>query len=60
MSAAAAGPPPADRRVFRLVQAAEFAATPEARELLTAWAGGAAGAVLTDEAKAALARLDRK
>jgi len=40
---------------------AKFApvAAPDAAKLLEAWAGGAAGARLTAEAKAALARLKR-
>ncbi|HEY1380641.1 MAG TPA: hypothetical protein VGF55_27820 [Gemmataceae bacterium] len=45
--------PPADLRALRVVQACERAGH---RELLARWAGGAAGAVLTEDAKAALAR----
>jgi hypothetical protein len=37
----------------------ELAGTAEAKELLKAWAGGAAGVVLTDDARTALGRLDR-
>ena len=44
-------------RIMRAVQVAELCATPEARRLLRNWAGGAAGALLTEQAKAALARL---
>ena len=57
--ALAAGPTPDDTRVLRLVHAAELCDAADARELLAAWAGGAAGAALTDEAKAALARLGK-
>ena len=41
------------------VEAVEWIGTPDAVKLLEAWAGGAADARLTDEAKAALARLKR-
>jgi hypothetical protein len=41
----------------RAVKAMALAGTPSARELLTEWASGAPGAVLTDEARAALRRL---
>jgi WD40 repeat protein len=44
-------------RPLRAVEALERAGTPEARALLRDLAGGQAGAVLTEEAKAALARL---
>ena len=40
----------------RAVKAMSLAGTAEARELLAEWAAGAPGAVLTDEAKAALGR----
>lgn len=43
-------------RAIRAVEAAEWAGTPDAVKLLEAWAGGAAGARLTAEAKAALGR----
>lgn len=52
-----AGPTPDELRMARVVRAAEMAGTPEAGELLKAWAGGTAGAALTEDAKAALARL---
>jgi hypothetical protein len=42
------------------VQACELAGTSTARALLKVWAGGAPGGVLTEEAKAALGRLDGK
>jgi RNA polymerase sigma factor (sigma-70 family) len=51
---------PDDVRVLRVVRAAETAGTAEARELLTVWAAGTAGAVLTADAKAALVRALRK
>lgn len=57
LATAARGPSPADARVLRVVHAAELS---DARDLLVGWAGGAAGAVLTDEAKAAVARLKGK
>jgi hypothetical protein len=44
-------------RPLRAVQALELAGTPEARAALRAWANGAAGARLTEAARAALARL---
>ncbi len=47
---------PADLRAIRAVEIAEVAATPAADDLLKHWATGFAGAVLTTEAKAALAR----
>jgi hypothetical protein len=47
-------------RALRLVQACELSGTAAARALLERWAGGTAGAVLTEDAKAALARLDRR
>ena len=49
-----------DLRAVRLVRAAEMADTREAVELLTEWSKGAGGAVLTDDAKAALARLAKR
>jgi RNA polymerase sigma factor (sigma-70 family) len=52
-----AGPTPEELRVARVVRAAEMAGITEARELLNAWAGGTAKATLTEDAKAALARL---
>jgi hypothetical protein len=54
------GFPPEELRALRLVQACEYAGTPSARALLKQWAGGAPGAMLTEEAKAALARLERR
>jgi WD40 repeat protein len=45
-------------RGLRAVEAMEVAGTREARDLLTHWAGGAAGAGLTRSAAAALKRLD--
>lgn len=45
---------PDELRSLRLVQACEWAGH---RELLSRWAGGAAGAVLTEDAKAAVKRL---
>jgi RNA polymerase sigma factor (sigma-70 family) len=52
------GPLPDELRVLRLIHAAELADTPAARSLLEGWAGGAAEAVLTRTARAAVARLD--
>jgi WD40 repeat protein len=52
-----AGLSPDELRAARVVRAAEMAATAEARELLKAWAAGTTGARLTEDAKAALARL---
>jgi RNA polymerase sigma factor (sigma-70 family) len=48
-----------DFRRLRAVQALELAGTPEAREVLTAWADGQADAPLTRDARAALDRLAR-
>jgi hypothetical protein len=45
-------------RIVRAVEVVERLGTPDARELLTAWAGGAEHGLLSREAKAALARLD--
>ncbi|MBX9627398.1 MAG: hypothetical protein K2X82_26580 [Gemmataceae bacterium] len=62
-SAATSRLTPDEVRAGRMVQAAELLDTADTRALLTGWAGGAAGAVLTEEAKAALGRLsstDRK
>jgi hypothetical protein len=54
------GPPSAeDLRVMRVVQACELSGTAPARTLLQRWADGAPGALLTEDARAALARLDR-
>jgi WD40 repeat protein len=54
-------PPAAEvLRVLRLVQACELSGTPPARALLRRWGGGAPGALLTEDARAALARLDRQ
>jgi WD40 repeat protein len=50
-------PGPEDLRRSRAVQALELAGTPEARRVLTRWAGGAPGARLTEDARCALARL---
>jgi hypothetical protein len=41
----------------RAVQVLELAATPEARQVLQDWSSGAAGAGLTEDARAALERL---
>jgi hypothetical protein len=48
-----------DFRQQRAVQAAELAATAEARQLLRDWAAGSTGAPLTEDARAALKRLER-
>ncbi len=50
---------PARLRVVRSVELLEYFATPEARAVLADLAGGAPGAVATEEARAALRRLDR-
>ena len=47
-------------RLVRAVEALERMSTPEAREVLRNLAGGAAGALLTREARAALDRLPQK
>ncbi len=46
-------------RASRMVRAAEMDGTPRAIELLKAWSQGASGAILTEDAKAALERIDR-
>jgi WD40 repeat protein len=46
-------------RTERSLEALELSSTPEARQVLEKLAGGAPGARLTEEAKAALQRLDR-
>jgi RNA polymerase sigma factor (sigma-70 family) len=46
-------------RSLRAIEALELAGTPEAREVLATLAAGAEGARLTEEAKAALKRLQR-
>jgi hypothetical protein len=51
------GPNLPELRRLRTVQALELAGTVEARAALRTWAGGAAGARLTEDARAALARL---
>ncbi|MDB5309107.1 MAG: polymerase sigma factor [Gemmataceae bacterium] len=47
-------------RAARVVRAAELVDGPAARALLRGWAGGAPGAVLTEDATAALARLEQR
>ncbi len=47
------------RRTLRAVEVLEALQTPEARRLLEELAKGAAGAVLTEQAKAALSRLKK-
>jgi WD40 repeat protein len=47
-------------RALRLVQACEMHGSTAAHALLERWAGGAPEAVLTEEAKAAVGRLDRR
>jgi hypothetical protein len=54
------GPTPGDIRRSRAIQALELAATPEARKVLAAWAKGAPGARLTEDAKAAVDRLKQR
>jgi WD40 repeat protein len=49
-------PGPEQLRAIRAVEAGEWMGTPAAKELLTHWANGAAGARLTVEAKAAAGR----
>jgi WD40 repeat protein len=46
-------------RQLRAAQAMELAGTAEARQVLRNWARGASGALLTEDARAALKRLDR-
>jgi len=53
-------PCPDQWRLERAVQVLELAGTPEAVVLLKEWAGGPAGAVLTEEAAAAVKRLAPK
>ena len=47
-------------RVLRALKALELVATEEARQLLAVLAKGAPGAWLTEEARMALARLERR
>jgi hypothetical protein len=49
-----------DLRLLRAVEALEAMGTAQARRLFQEWSRGAAGALLTEEARAALARLERK
>jgi WD40 repeat protein len=51
---------PDEVRAVRIVEAVEWMGTPDAVKLLEAWAGGAAGARLTEEAKTALSRIGRR
>jgi hypothetical protein len=51
---------PDELRAVRVVEAVEWMGTPDAVKLLEAWAGGAAGARLAEEAKAALSRIGRQ
>jgi RNA polymerase sigma factor (sigma-70 family) len=53
-------PSAAGLRTLRAVEVLEWAGTPEARQVLERWAGGAAEARLTEEAKSALRRLARQ
>jgi WD40 repeat protein len=53
-------PSPERLRLLRTVEALELAATPGARAVLNTLARGAPGARLTDEARAALDRLNRR
>ncbi|MCI0464468.1 MAG: WD40 repeat domain-containing protein [Gemmataceae bacterium] len=53
------GPTGQELRPLRAVQALELAGTPEARAVLRSWAGGARGVRLTEEARAALTRLEQ-
>ncbi len=54
------GPTSEDLRRSRAIQVLELAGTPESRKLLEAWAKGAPGARLTEEAKSAVERLERR
>src|SRR5262249_2740142 len=54
-----AAPSPGRLRFIRAVEAVGGMATPEAWELLEAWAGGAAGTTLAEEARVALGRRRR-
>jgi hypothetical protein len=47
-----------DRRAIRAVEVVEIIGDPEAKALLRDWSKGAAGALLTEEAKLALTRLE--
>ena len=51
---------PEEIRIRRTVEAVEWMNTPEAVRLLALWAGGVAGARLTEESKSALSRLTRR
>ena len=51
-------PGPGRWRLARAVQALEMAGTPDTRALLKEWAGGPAGGYLTEEATAAMTRLE--
>ena len=53
-------PTPEEVRQARALQALELAGTPESRQVLQGWASGAPGAALTEEARAALHRLQRR
>ena len=53
-------PPPQRLRLARCLEVLERIDSPQARGVLTALAGGAAGAWLTQEAKEAAARLSRR
>jgi hypothetical protein len=57
----ARGAAPAERlRTLRAVELLELIGTPEAHQLLKAWAGGAPGAYRTQEAGAALKRVAKR
>ncbi len=53
-------PSPAEVREIRAIQSLELAGTPEAQALLHHWAGGAPGARLTENARSALGRVERR